>query len=297
MKCTRCGRALDADSRFCEGCGAPVAPSPTPEVQAPAPPAFRPELPAPPNPMLRSGGTSPPQPASAPPGPGRSRLVVPLALVGCGCLLVLFLAGGLGLWWWLDRPGGFEIPPRIATPGPSPDTASPPDPSPASAPDSREEPVPPSSDGPAEPDAIPLAGADPETGTPRTDPDEVEWGPQAGIPVILFEDQGDVNGDGRVEKVQIAASDGNGDPTTATPRRFRVVDESGLTLFQTDEFTEPFLPELDHLADQPWNRAGIHVVKGSGRWPEIRIVFASASGNFVVFRFDGSTYRAVETGQ
>jgi len=37
-------------------------------------------------------------------------------------------------------------------------------------------------------------------------------------------------------------------------------------------------------------------VKGSGRWPDIRIVFAPASGNFVVFRFDGSTYRAVEAG-
>jgi hypothetical protein len=109
-------------------------------------------------------------------------------------------------------------------------------------------------------------------------------------------DQADVNGDGRVEQVQIVSSDGNGDPTTSTPRRFRVVDDAGKTLFQTDDFTEPFLPELDHLADHPANHAGIHVVKGSGRWPDIRIVFAPASGNFVVFRFDGSTYRAVEAG-
>lgn len=215
-------------------------------------------------------------------------------MAGCGCLLLLVLAGAFGSWWWLDRAGGFELPTLTGPPSPSPSTGAPE----SVASTSPDDPASPASEAPSEPPP-PLdtpAAPPPPPEPPARDPDEVEWGPQAEIPVILFVDQGDVNGDGRVEQVQIVSSDGNGDPTSSTPRRFRVVDDAGKTLFQTDDFTEPFLLDLDHLADHPANRAGIHVVKGSGRWPDIRIVFASASGNFVVFRFDGSTYRAVEAG-
>ena len=287
MNCTRCGRALDADSRFCEGCGTPVTASPPSPTPPGPPPASSP--PPPVSPRMR---VEPPQPGPADTQTGRSRLLIPLVVAGCGCLLVLMLAGGLGLWWWLDREGGFELPNLSGPPTPSPSTSvpesvasTPPDDVASPAPEVPSEPSPPTAAPPATPSE-----------PPARDPDEVEWGPQAEIPVILFMDQADVNGDGRVEQVQIVSSDGNGDPTTSTPRRFRVVDDAGKTLFQTDDFTEPFLPELDHLADHPANHAGIHVVKGSGRWPDIRIVFAPASGNFVVFRFDGSTYRAVEAG-
>ncbi|MGI5843128.1 MAG: hypothetical protein ACOX9B_02970 [Candidatus Xenobium sp.] len=267
MNCTRCGQNLDADSHFCEGCGMPVAASPS-----------SPTLPAP--------------PAAAPP-PGRSRLLIPLVVAGCGFLLFLMLAGGLGLWWWLDRDGGVELPKLAGLPSPPPSTGiqvavasiSPDDSTPS------EDPTYPAQEVASEPSPPPSPPTPPAQGT-----DQVEWGPKPEIPVILFVDQADVNGDGRIEQVQIISSAGNSDPTVSAPRRFRVVDEAGKTLFQTEEFTEPFLVDLDELADHPANRAGIHVVKGSGRWPDIRIVFASASGNFVVFRFDGSTYQLVETG-
>ncbi len=113
---------------------------------------------------------------------------------------------------------------------------------------------------------------------------------------MIFEDRGDVDGDGHDEQVQIVAVDGNPECTASAPRRLQIARDDGTTAFQTDVFREPFRPDLDHLADQPWNQAGVHVVAGQGRWPDIRLVFAPASGNYVVFRYNGSTWQVVDEG-
>ncbi len=220
---------------------------------------------------------------------------------------MLLLAGlaALGLWWWRTHPEGFNLPSLTgapaapptasATPGAPPDAATPP----ATPEDPTEESPPPTAQQPTPEQDPPVADPSP-TGTPDENPDQVEWGPSQQKPAhadtVLFEDRGDLDGDGQEETVQIVAVDGNPNCTTRTPRKLQILRLDGTTAFQTDSFTEPFLPDLDHLADRPWNRAGVHVVAGKSRYPEVRLVFASASGNYVVFRYDGQTWQVVDAG-
>lgn len=137
---------------------------------------------------------------------------------------------------------------------------------------------------------------------PRTEgTPEVGWQPEdppAPDFLPVFEDVGDVDGDGSQERVMVVAEDETGlaDPTRAAPRRLVVVKSDGTVAFQTDVFQEPFRPDLNELADGPQNYAGVHVTRGGGPYADIRLVFAPASGNFVVFRYDGSTYQIVESG-
>lgn len=224
---------------------------------------------------------SPPPAPPAPPGPGRGGCGwTPVILVlGCGVLFLGLAVVGLGLWWWVGTRGGLPVPTPAASssPGETPEL-------PAGEPGQAETPEPP-------PEL-------PGTRTPppaSADPGPVEEAPP-GRGQVLFEDRGDLDGDGREERAQVVALDGTLDPTRAAPRTLRVVKPDGSVVFETEAFEEPFRPDLDELASEPWNRAGIHAVAGAGRWPDLRLVFAPASGNYAVFRYDGTTWQVVESG-
>lgn len=78
MRCPRCGRELAAGSRFCNGCGQPLAPTGATQSFQPAPTMMPAAV-----------------PAAAAAAPGR-RLLVPLVI----CVVLLLLAiVGLGIYW------------------------------------------------------------------------------------------------------------------------------------------------------------------------------------------------------
>jgi len=249
-----------------------------------------------------------PAPPPASPKAVTGNRCLPWLLVG-GCLAMLFLTGlaGLGLWWWRSHPDGFNLPSVTGAPEVPATTSSAPGDShdettPATAPDNPPDQATPATGPDTPPDEAapgPVPSPTPSR-MPDGDPDRVEWGPSQQEPTpidtVIFEDRGDLDSDGREEVVQVVAVDGNPSSTTRTPRRLQILRQDGTIAFQTDPFTEPFSPDLDHLADKPWNRAGVHVVPGKSRWPDVRLVFASASGNYVVFRYDGETWQLVDEG-
>lgn len=146
-----------------------------------------------------------------------------------------------------------------------------------------------------------VGSAPPSSATPEVKPEspgdgEVAWGPGIDPDSIVFRDTGDLDGDGQDEVAAVVADKPGSDPQAEEPRRLAILKSDGSVAFETPSFKEPFRPDLDNLADRPENTAGVHVVQGAGAHPDIRLVFAPASGNFVVFRYDGSTYQVVESG-
>src|SRR5262249_7330651 len=78
MRCPRCGRELAAGSRFCNGCGQPLAPAGATQGFQPAPTMMPAAV-----------------PSAVAPAPGR-RMLVPLLI--CVALLLLAIVG-LGIYW------------------------------------------------------------------------------------------------------------------------------------------------------------------------------------------------------
>ncbi|MCW5942256.1 MAG: zinc ribbon domain-containing protein [Fimbriimonadaceae bacterium] len=117
--CENCGAALAPDGRFCEGCGHPVEPT----AGVPAPRAVpSPTIPAPsaaPAPTPTYVAPIAPTAYPAPANGGTKGL--PLILLG---VVVLAAAGGGG-WWWMNRPKApttGTAPPTTTTPGSPPAT-------------------------------------------------------------------------------------------------------------------------------------------------------------------------------
>lgn len=108
--------------------------------------------------------------------------------------------------------------------------------------------------------------------------------------VVLFQDRGDLDGDGAEETAVIVDEDGTTDPLTPSGRHLEVRDASGRVVYRTETWEVPFRPDLDHLAGGPENTAGVHVVPGSGPHPDIRVVFVPASEDFATWRYDGVQY-------
>lgn len=108
--------------------------------------------------------------------------------------------------------------------------------------------------------------------------------------VVLFQDRGDLDGDGTEETVVIVDEAGTTDPVTPGARHLEVRDASGRVVYRTETWEVPFRPDLDHLAGGPENTAGVHVVSGKGPHPDIRVVFVPASEDLATWRYDGVQY-------
>lgn len=128
-----------------------------------------------------------------------------------------------------------------------------------------------------------------ETGT-LVRADALPSPPASPAGVVLFQDRGDLDGDGTEETVVIVDEAGTTDPVTPSGRHLEVRDASGRAVYRTETWEVPFRPDLDHLAGGPENTAGVHVVPGNGRHPDIRVVFVPASEDFATWRYDGVQY-------
>lgn len=160
---------------------------------------------------------------------------------------------GLGLFY----RGVF--PPKVAAPTP---TAAPSSPSPT---------------------AIPVSLP---TLTPVSTPESTPVTPEV---TILYRVQEDLDGDGNLETAQVVALDGNPQPNSNSRKVLRIYAMGGRMSFESEAFEEPFHTDLDHLAEKPEEKAGLWVVKGEG-YPRLRMIFATRSGNYVDYRFDGQNY-------
>ncbi|MFN8610666.1 MAG: hypothetical protein U0931_24205 [Vulcanimicrobiota bacterium] len=140
-------------------------------------------------------------------------------------------------------------------------------------------------------EAVLIRPSDLPAASPTTTPDVTP----APIPV-LYEVRGDLNGDGKPETVQVLGCDGQDRPDTDGHKQMRILSVDSETLFESETFQEPFHVDSDVYAQKTEERAGVHILsKGSG-YPLIRLVFASASGNFVDFKFNGSRFVLAEIG-
>lgn len=119
--CEQCGAALAPESRFCEGCGHPVEPGSGVSAARPIP---SPTIPAPaPAPSPAPMYAAPSVPAGYPATTAGGNKGLPLALIA---VVVLAAAGGGG-WWWMNR----AKPPATGTPPPATTGATPGTPAPA----------------------------------------------------------------------------------------------------------------------------------------------------------------------
>ena len=111
----------------------------------------------------------------------------------------------------------------------------------------------------------------------------------------LYELQSDFNGDGSPERAMVVALDHNPEPNAPSRKALRIFDGAGALQFESAPFEEPFHTDLDSTAEQDGEKAGLHLVPAK-RFPRIRLIFASRSGNFVDFQFDGQHYVLAEMG-
>lgn len=114
-------------------------------------------------------------------------------------------------------------------------------------------------------------------------------------PRPLYHAQADLNGDGQPESVEVVVLDGNPTPNSASTKVLKILSADGKLLFQSERFEEPFHTDLDHLAESPEQTSGLHIVAGRP-YPRIRLIFATRSGNFVDFHYDGRGYSLAEVG-
>ena len=73
------------------------------------------------------------------------------------------------------------------------------------------------------------------------------------------------------------------------------MDGHGTLQFDSEPFEEHFHTDLDSIAESADQKSGLHVLVGS-KYPRIRLIFATRSGNFVDFQFDGRNYVVAEFG-
>lgn len=113
--------------------------------------------------------------------------------------------------------------------------------------------------------------------------------------VILYQADQDLNGDQQAESVQVIALDNNPDANAPSKKILRIYGADGSLQFASETFEEPFHTDLDSLAESPEEKAGLRILPGS-KYPRIRLIFATRSGNFVDFQFDGRNYVLAEVG-
>jgi len=114
-------------------------------------------------------------------------------------------------------------------------------------------------------------------------------------PPSLYDLRADLNGDGQRERAQVVALDRNPEPNSSSRKVLRIYDQAGALKFESEPFEEPFHTDLDSSAEHEEEKAGLHLVPG-GRFPRLRLIFTTRSGNFVDFQFDGHHYVLAEIG-
>lgn len=120
--------------------------------------------------------------------------------------------------------------------------------------------------------------------------------PTPGALPLLYEVTGDVNKDGRLEKIQVLGLDGQTQPDSDGNKQMLVLNSDSEVIFRSESFQEPFHLDSDVYAQKPEERAGVHILPQTSGYPIIRLVFASASGNFVDFKFNGAKFVLAEVG-
>lgn len=114
-------------------------------------------------------------------------------------------------------------------------------------------------------------------------------------PPTLYELQADLDGDGQRERAQVVALDRNPEPNASSRKVLRISDQAGVVKFESESFEEPFHTDLDSTAEHAEEKAGLHLLPDR-RFPRLRIIFTTRSGNFVDFQFDGRQYVLAEMG-
>lgn len=262
--CHHCSGALPPDARFCVHCGQAAVPScPRCHNQANQGDLFcvacGQDLRA--SVQVEPAIETEPEPAPVPePAPEPERPVASPAggsrLAALGGLLAL---AGIGLLGYAYRPGEPPSPSAsISVPSTSP--------------------TPPTVEVTPEPPPIL------ETATPTPTPT-----PTPVREPILYQAEGDLNGDGQPEKATVVSLDGK------ASKALRVYSQDGSLQFQSQSFAEPFDTSLDKLAENAGQKAGLHILAGQP-YPRIRLIFASCSGNLADFQFDGRTYVLATSG-
>ena len=113
--------------------------------------------------------------------------------------------------------------------------------------------------------------------------------------VVLYQLERDLNGDGQPESARVIALDRNPEPNSDSRKVLQILNSNGALQFASEPFEEPFHTDLDSIAESADQKSGLHVLEGS-KYPRIRLIFATRSGNFVDFQFDGHNYVVAEFG-
>ncbi len=113
--------------------------------------------------------------------------------------------------------------------------------------------------------------------------------------VILFQVDQDLNGDRTQESARVVALDHNPEPNSSSRKVLRIYGSDGRLQFQSEPFEEPFRTDLDSTAEKSEEKAGLRLLVGTS-YPRIRLIFATRSGNFVDFQFNGKEYVLAEIG-
>jgi hypothetical protein len=112
----------------------------------------------------------------------------------------------------------------------------------------------------------------------------------------LFEAHGDLNSDGALETVRVLGLSPAAEANSDVDKQIEIADAGGSVLFRSEVFQEPFRTDLDDMAENPDQKAGLHILQSAQGFPVIRVIFVCRSGNFVDFQFNGQTYEVVTTG-
>lgn len=113
---------------------------------------------------------------------------------------------------------------------------------------------------------------------------------------VLYQSQGDLDGDGQPEVARVVSLDGNSAPDSQARKQLQILSSRGDFRFVSEPFEEPFRTDLDHLAEDSQGKAGLHVLKSSSGYPKIRLLFAPCSGNFVDFHYNGQQFELAGMG-
>lgn len=100
--------------------------------------------------------------------------------------------------------------------------------------------------------------------------------PEAGA---LYSLRGDVNGDGLAEQLAIVRDEKG--------TYLRILTHDGFPRFTSAPFAREFEPQFDHLASDPLDRAGLHLLPGV-----IKIVFSAdpgRAGSVTFYRYDAES--------
>ncbi|MBM3462224.1 MAG: hypothetical protein FJX76_09000 [Armatimonadetes bacterium] len=115
---------------------------------------------------------------------------------------------------------------------------------------------------------------------------------------ILYSRIGDVDADRVAERVVIYSSNPN--PRKGKSVALAVQEKRGgqwRTVFREKSVDHEFHPENNNLAAQTGGmKTGLYIRKTDARYPDIFIVFTPNSGDFFLYRYNGSTYKLLDVG-